>query len=40
MAAKVHRPLKFIAFKANDIWRWGYELSKMLQDLRIDAALL
>jgi hypothetical protein len=35
MAARVHRPLKVIAFNANDIWRRRYELSKQLQDLHI-----
>jgi hypothetical protein len=27
MAARIHRPLKFIEFKANGIWRQRYELS-------------
>jgi hypothetical protein len=40
MAARVHRSLKVIAFNANDIWRQYYELSKQLQDLHIDVALL
>jgi hypothetical protein len=40
MAAKVQRPLKVIAFNANGIWRRRYELSKQLQDLHIDVALL
>jgi hypothetical protein len=40
MAARVHRPLKVIAFNANDIWRRSYELSKQLQDLHVDVALL
>jgi hypothetical protein len=39
MAARVYRPLKVIAFNANDIWRRCYELSKQLQDLYIDVAL-
>jgi hypothetical protein len=39
MATRVHRPLKII-FNANGIWRWQYALSKQLQDLHIDAALL
>jgi hypothetical protein len=30
MAARVHRPLKVIAFNANGIWRQHYELSKQL----------
>jgi hypothetical protein len=36
----VHRPLKFIAFNANATWRRRYELSKQLQDLHMDVALL
>jgi hypothetical protein len=32
MAARVHRPLRGIAFNANGIWRQRYELSKQLQD--------
>jgi exonuclease III len=40
MANRVHRPLKFIAFNANGIRRQRYELSKHLQDLHIDVALL
>jgi exonuclease III len=40
MAARVHRPLKVIAFNANGIGRQCYELSKQLQDLHIDVALL
>jgi hypothetical protein len=40
MAARIHRPLKIIAINANDIWRQRYELSKQLQDLHIDVALL
>jgi exonuclease III len=39
MAARVHRPIKVIAFNANGIWRRSYEL-KQLQDLHIDVALL
>jgi hypothetical protein len=35
MAARIHRPLKVIAFNANGIWRQLYELSKQLQDLHI-----
>jgi hypothetical protein len=35
MAARVHRPLKVIAFNANDICRQRYELSKQLQNLHI-----
>jgi hypothetical protein len=40
MAATFHRPLKFIAFNANGIWRRRYELSKQLKDLHIDMVLL
>jgi hypothetical protein len=40
MAARVHRLLKVIAFYGNGIWRQQYELSKKLQDLHIDVALL
>jgi hypothetical protein len=40
MAARIHRPLKIIAFNANGIWRQRYELSKQLKDLHIDVALL
>jgi hypothetical protein len=35
MAARVHRPLKLIAFNANGIWGQGCEHSKQLQDLHI-----
>jgi hypothetical protein len=35
----VHRPLKAIAFNENGIARQRHELSKQLQDLRIDVAL-
>jgi hypothetical protein len=40
MAARVHRPLKFMAFIANGNWRRRYKFSKQLQDLRRDVALL
>jgi hypothetical protein len=40
MTAEVHRPLKVIAFNANGIWRQCCELSKQLQDLHIDVAVL
>jgi hypothetical protein len=40
MSAKFRRPLKVIAFNANGIWKQRYQLSKQLQDLHIDAALL
>jgi endonuclease/exonuclease/phosphatase (EEP) superfamily protein YafD len=40
VAARVHRPLKVIAFNANGIWRQRYELGKQLQDLHTDVALL
>jgi hypothetical protein len=39
MSTSVHRPLKVIKFHANGIGRQHYELSKHLQDLRIDVAL-
>jgi hypothetical protein len=40
MAVRVHGPLKIIAFNAIGIWRQSYELSKQLQDLHVDVALL
>jgi hypothetical protein len=40
MAARVQRPLKIIAFNANDIWRRRRELIKQLQDLHIAVVLL
>jgi hypothetical protein len=40
MAARVHWTLKVIAFNADVILRWHYGLSKQLQDLHIDVALL
>jgi hypothetical protein len=40
LAARIHRPLKITEFNANGIWRKRYELSKQLQDLHIDMALL
>jgi hypothetical protein len=39
MAARVHRPLKVVAFNANGSGRQRYELSKQLQEQRIDVAL-
>ena len=39
MATKVHRPLKVVAFNANGIGTQRYELSKQMQDLKIDVAL-
>jgi hypothetical protein len=39
MATRVHRPLKVVAFNANGVVRQRYELSKQLQDQRIDVAL-
>jgi hypothetical protein len=36
----IHRPLKIIAFNANGIMKQRYELSKQLQDLHVDVALL
>jgi hypothetical protein len=40
MATRVHRPLKVLAFNENGIGRQRYELSKQLQELRINVALL
>jgi hypothetical protein len=40
MASRVHRSLKVIAINANGIGRQRYELSKQLQDLHVDVALL
>jgi hypothetical protein len=40
MSARVNRLLEVVAFSENGIWRQHYELSKQLQDLHIDAALL
>jgi exonuclease III len=40
MAARIHRPLKIVAFNANGIWKQRYKLSKQLQDLHIDVTLL
>jgi endonuclease/exonuclease/phosphatase (EEP) superfamily protein YafD len=40
VAARIHRPLRVIAFNANGIWRRRCELSKQLQDLHIDVAVL
>jgi exonuclease III len=40
MATRIHRPLKVIEVNANDIVRQCYELSKQLQDLHVDVALL
>jgi hypothetical protein len=40
MAARFYRSLNVIAFNANSIGRQRYELSKQLQDLHIDVALL
>jgi hypothetical protein len=40
MANRVHKPLKFIAFNAYGFRSQRYELSKQLQDLNIDVALL
>jgi exonuclease III len=40
MATRVHRPLKVVVFNANGIGRQPYELSKQLQEQRIDVALL
>jgi hypothetical protein len=40
MTASVHWPLKVIAFNANGFWTQRYEVSKQLQGLYIDMALL
>jgi exonuclease III len=40
MASRVHRPLKVLTFNANGIARHPYELSKQLQGLHTDVALL
>jgi hypothetical protein len=40
MATKVRRPLKIIAFNADGISRQRYELSKQLQNQKIDVAPL
>jgi hypothetical protein len=37
---RIYRPLKIVVFNANGITRQRYELSKQLQTLRIDVALL
>jgi len=39
MATRVHRPLKVVAFNANGIGKQRFEVSKQLQDRRIDVAL-
>jgi hypothetical protein len=40
MATRVHRPIKVVAINANGNARQRYELSKQLQELHIDVALL
>jgi exonuclease III len=40
MTTRVHRPLKVVSFNANGIGKQRYELSKQLQELRIDVVLL
>jgi hypothetical protein len=40
MASRVHMPLKVVAFNAKGTRRQRYELSKHLQQQRIDVALL
>jgi exonuclease III len=40
MATRVHRPLKVLAFNVNGIGRQHCELSKQLQELHIDVAVL
>jgi hypothetical protein len=39
MAARIHRPLKIIIFKAICIWWQDYELSNQPQDLHTDVVL-
>jgi exonuclease III len=39
MASRVHRTLKILSFNANGILRQRNQLSKQLEDLRIDVAL-
>jgi hypothetical protein len=39
MATRSHRLLRVIEFNTNGIGKHRYELSKQLQDLRVDAAL-
>jgi hypothetical protein len=38
MANRIHKALKIIAFNANGIWLQHYELSKQIQNQRIDVA--
>jgi hypothetical protein len=40
MATRIHRPLNVVAFNANGIGRQRYEVSKQLQEQRIDVALI
>jgi hypothetical protein len=40
MAARFRRPLKVVEFNATGIWRRRCELSKQVQDLHIDLAVL
>jgi hypothetical protein len=40
MAARIHRPPKIVAFNVSSIWLQRSELSKQLQDLHTDVALL
>jgi hypothetical protein len=40
MAVRIHRPFEVTAFNANGIRRHRHELSKQLQDLHLDVALL
>jgi hypothetical protein len=40
MAARVHRPLRVVTFSADVIGRQRYELSKQLQGLHVEVALL
>jgi hypothetical protein len=40
MAARFHRPLRVVAFNVNETARQHYKLSKQLQELHRDVALL
>jgi hypothetical protein len=40
MAARLRRPLSVIVFNANCVWKQRYEISKQVQDVKIDVALL
>jgi hypothetical protein len=40
MAARIHWPLKIIAFNSNDIWRQRYELSQAYDGSSNEAAVV